>query len=659
VPHTVNSALWGKKDGGARPRVAVALIVAAVALAAPAIGRAADVPANLLSQAQANPDQSFQVIVQTAPSTLPPASTATDALTKSSRHAFDDALKAAQDASKKLDDLSKKVSDAAAKLADAQQKAARDPRKQSDVDRAQSDLNDAQAALAAAQAYAVLAQLALIQQQTRYTTSYGQAVSDIHSQYSIIPAVAAGVKGSDIVGLAADTSADVVAVTPDRPVTSTATENSQKWVDASGIKPFWASKQRGQALGRTPTIAVVDSGVDGSRVADFGGRMLGQVTLTSLQPNSPGDGRGHGTMVASLAAGGSDHRAGVDPDAPIISLDVLNDNGEGRTSDVIAAADWILANRLAYNIRVANFSLESAVDSSFLYDPLSQAVEKLWFNGVVVVAAAGNYADNGQASGVRYAPASDPFVITVGAVDIGNDGNTKNDVAAPWSAWGYTNDGFLKPDISAPGRYMIGACPQTATLCRSGGQDPKLLPQGYVQLSGTSFAAPLVSGAAAVLLALHPDWSPDQVKGQLMLTASPLPNAVPGSVGVGELNLKDALDSGRGKDANAVPPNPNLALDGFIAQTPAGAVFDAASWASTAQANASWNSASWASASWASASWNSASWNSASWASASWASASWASASWSSASWASASWASSAAGLSVRDNAALDGPGNG
>jgi serine protease AprX len=653
MPDTVESALWGKKDGGTRPRVVAAAVAAVVALAAPAVGRAADVPSQLLSQAQANPDASFNVIVQTAPSTLPPAASAVEEITKKNKHEFEDALKAARETSAKLDDLAKKVADAQRKLSDAAAKGG------NELAKAQADLSDAQAALAAGQSAAVLAQLALIQQQSRYVAAYGEAAADLHGQYSIIPAVSASVKGSDIVEMANSTDpSDVVAVTPDRPVTSTGNGNSQKWVDAAGVKSFWGSGQRKAALGRTPTIAVVDSGVDGSRVADFGGRMLGQVTLTSLAPNSPGDGRGHGTMVASLAAGSSSKWSGADPDAPIISLDVLNDNGEGRTSDVIAAADWILAKRFAYNIRVANFSLESAVDSSFRYDPLSQAVERLWFNGVVVVAAAGNYAVNGAQSGVRYAPASDPFVITVGALDIGNDSNTSNDVAAPWSAWGYTNDGFLKPDISAPGRYMIGACPASATLCQSGGQNPSLLPQGYVQLSGTSFAAPLVSGAAAALLALHPDWSPDQVKGQLMLTASPLPNATRGSVGVGELNMKDAIDPGRAHD-NTTPPNPNLALDAFVTGSANGPAFDAASWASAARANASWNSASWASASWASASWSSASWNNASWASASWNNASWASASWSSASWASASWATAIAGLAVADNAKNDGNGSG
>ena len=88
-----------------------------------------------------------------------------------------------------------------------------------------------------------------------------------------------------------------------------------------------------------------------------------------------------------------------------------------------------------------------------MYDPLDKAVEKLWFNGVVVVAAAGNYGDNGQPTTVAYAPGNDPFVITVGAVDTNGTGWTStDDTAAPWSAFGYTLDGFAKPDLGAPGR---------------------------------------------------------------------------------------------------------------------------------------------------------------------------------------------------------------
>ena len=113
------------------------------------------------------------------------------------------------------------------------------------------------------------------------------------------------------------------------------------------------------AVTAVPAIAVVDSGIDASRL-DFTGRVRAQVNLASLTPNSPGDGRGHGTFVAGVAAGAISGLAGAAPSAPIVSLDVANDAGQARVSDVIAAADWILANKTAHNIRVANFSLGAA-----------------------------------------------------------------------------------------------------------------------------------------------------------------------------------------------------------------------------------------------------------------------------------------------------------
>ena len=135
------------------------------------------------------------------------------------------------------------------------------------------------------------------------------------------------------------------------------------------------------------------------------------------------------------------------------------------TRDVISAADWILAHKNEYNIRVANFSLHSAAPASVFFDPLDAAVERLWFGGVVVVAAAGNYGVDGAPSDVLYAPGNDPFVITVGADDVNGSISTFNDFAAPWSVYGYTLDGFAKPELSAPGRYMISAVP--ADLARS------------------------------------------------------------------------------------------------------------------------------------------------------------------------------------------------
>jgi serine protease AprX len=441
----------------------------------------------------------------------------------------------------------------------------------------------------------------------------------------------------------------IIAITRDAPVRlSGGISNTQQWPFASGVAKGWSDITNG-SLGTPPAIAVVDSGIDAAR-SDFSGgaRVVKQVTMTSLPGNSAGDGYGHGTFVAGIAAGSASQYSGAAPSAPIVSIDVMDDQGMALTSDVIAAADWIVQNKSAYNIRVANFSLHSSAPASVFWDPLDRAVERLWFSGVVVVTAAGNYGVNGQPSGVLYAPGNDPFVITVGADDVSGSVSTNDDMAAPWSSYGYTIDGFAKPDLAAPGRYMIGPVPAASTLAVT--RAASVSAPGYIQLSGTSFAAPVVSGAAAYMLALHPGWTPDQVKGALMLTAKATPSAVPLSEGVGLLNAAAA-------SGVASPPNPNLALNAFLTTDPlTGApVFDAASWGSAARANASWGSASWGSASWGSASWGSASWGSAAWNAASWGSASWGTASWGSSSWGSASWGSASWGsTATADNAAED-----
>ena len=461
----------------------------------------------------------------------------------------------------------------------------------------------------------------------------GHALGVVRSLRSV-NAVAAQVTGRQLEKLLQ--RGDVYAITRDAKMKLSAYSNVAKWPQVAGVNGFWNPTSSGLATSsQAPAIAIVDSGIQANR-GDFSGQVRAQVSLTGLTPNAAGDGRGHGTFVASIAAGGGDNRAGSAAGAPIVSIDVMDDNGMAMTSDVIAAADWILANKDRYDIRVANFSLHSTVPSSFMFDPLDRAVEKLWFGGVVVVAAAGNYGEGNVASGVHYAPANDPFVITVGASDINDSTTPADDAAAPWSAYGYTDDGFLKPELGAPGRYIVGAVPATSTMALT--HPERKVGLNYMWMSGTSFAAPVVAGAAANLLARHPSWTPDQVKGALMLTARQT-SAQNRALGVGEVHAASA-------DKLTVPPNPNAALNAFLVTDPNGStvpVFDAASWASVAQADASWASASWASASWASASWASASWASASWASASWASASWAAqatedASWAAASWAAASW---------------------
>jgi len=428
---------------------------------------------------------------------------------------------------------------------------------------------------------------------------------------------------------------DGLTITPDAPTHSTGSFSSkQLWVPNTGIDKLWnapvsSGSTKTQSDLAAPTIAVVDSGVDTSKAADFGARVVQQVNLTTLPGNSPGDGRGHGTFVAGIAAGQAAGYAGASPRSNIVSLDVMDDTGTARTSDVIAAAQWILANKDKYNIKVANFSLHSSSSTSFTRDALDKAVEKLWFAGVTVVAAAGNYGLPNAPSGVPYAPGNDPFVITVGAADMDGNPSPNNDTAPQWSAYGYTNDGFQKPEVAADGRYMVGPIPMSSTLAVQ--KAASVVAPGYIQLSGTSFAAPIVSGIAAQILARNPGWTPDQIKGALMAGARPTPSAVKGSLGVGEVNaIKSVLMSS--------PPNPNKALDQFLTADPAGGsvpVFNSDNWESTVKANVSWDAVSWSDVSWGDSSLAAVSWGDVSWSDVSWgdgltsADVSWADVSWS------------------------------
>jgi len=392
--------------------------------------------------------------------------------------------------------------------------------------------------------------------------------------------------------------------------------SNQVWPTAEALRPFYSETD--QYRSATPTIAIVDSGIDKNRVDfDGGARVVAEQVITQLQPNSPGDGRGHGTFVAGIAAGSGANYAGAAPAAKLVSLDVMDDNGMARTSDVIAAAGWIYDHKDQYNIRVANFSLHSTVPSNFTKDPLDKAVEKLWFSGVTVVAASGNYGRPDGPSGVVFAPGNDPFVITVGAIDLDGSVRVQNHDIPSWSAYGYTYDGFRKPEISAAGRYMVGPIPVGSTLLAL--KPENAVGTGYMRLSGTSFAAPVVSGAAAQILARHTNWTPDQVKGALMKAARYVREAPPGSAGVGEVNAYKAANVNR-------PPNPNLALDAYLMPDPAGGgtpVFDAVTWSDSARGNSSWDAVSWSDVSWSDVSWTDVSWTDVSWSDVTWSDVTW------------------------------------
>lgn len=435
----------------------------------------------------------------------------------------------------------------------------------------------------------------------------GYGAGTLRTQLPLVGGIAATLPAARMSTLA---NTPGLTVSPDSTLQQTAFDNYsnvQLWPYLSGIAHLWTYQWN--PAPPTPTIAVVDSGVNTS-VPDLANRLLiPQVNLCTLAPNSPGDGDGHGTFVSSILAGVGSSHVGAAPNGKLISLDVINDQGMATTSDVIAAAQWIVDHHWQYNIKVANFSLQSTTPSHFVNDPLDKAVEKLWLSGVVVVTAAGNYGVDGQPTSVRYAPGNDPFVITVGALDNKGTLNRSDDTAAPWSTWGYTLDGFAKPDIGASGRYMIGAVPSGSTLL---GEFPNnVFSPGYLELSGTSFAAPVVAGAAAQLLALHPELTPDQVKGALMLGAEQTPAATPGSLGVGELNT--------GRSASLLGgtlPNPNAALENYLVYNWNVSTipdFDAASWESAIASNPNWDASSWETKWWTSASQETKWWTSVAW----------------------------------------------
>jgi serine protease AprX len=402
------------------------------------------------------------------------------------------------------------------------------------------------------------------------------------------------------------------------------------WRQTAGIVSLWGTVLNPAPA--SPAIAIVDSGIDATKVADFGTRVIAAVNLSSLAPGAIGDQEGHGTMVAGLAAGAAALHPGVAKTAPLVDVRTSDGDGQSLTSDVVAACDWILAHKSAYNIRVANLSMAGNTQTSFRIDPIDKAIEQLWFNGIVVVTAAGNHGTDGSAVDMSFAPGNDPFVISVGATDQHQTADSADDTIAPWSAYGHSLDGFAKPDLSAPGRYMVAPVPTTALF--SALLPDRVVAPGYMWMSGTSFAAPVVAGAAAQILARHPGWTPDQVKGALMLTARYLARAG-WAAGVGEVDAASA-------SSVVAPPNPNENLNAFVVTDPTtrAVSFDDTTWAATVSSNANWSSANWSSANWSSANWSSANWSSANWGSANWGSANWSSANWSSANWSSANWSS-------------------
>jgi serine protease AprX len=335
-------------------------------------------------------------------------------------------------------------------------------------------------------------------------------------------------------------------------------------------------------LGRGIGVAVVDSGINQDDdlgiylnapvyTEDFTGLMPARSGKNSSKLGGYGpDWYGHGQHIAgiigsngksSLCSNCTQSFLGIAPAASLINLKVLNANGVGSDSSVMAAIDRAIALKNSYNIRVMNLSLGRPVYESYTQDPLCQAVEAAWQAGIVVVVSAGN---NGRDSslgndgyGTINAPGNDPYVITVGAMKDMGTADGADDFIASYSSKGPTAiDHIVKPDVVAPGNLIVSLLAQNGTLALDNPENitaiaayqsnaprvgsipvqpdydataetqPPAVKVGagyskrYYTMSGTSMAAAVVSGAVADLLQATPGLTPDQVKMLLMQTAS-------------------------------------------------------------------------------------------------------------------------------------------
>ena len=445
----------------------------------------------------------------------------------------------------------------------------------------------------------------------------------------------------------------------------------------TGAQAYWKAGYTGKDV----DVAVIDTGVAPVDGLTAPGKVINGPDLSfDSQDESRRyvDLHGHGTHMAGIIAGrasAADRSAyagdttnflGMAPDARIVSVKVGDSEGAADVSQVIAAIDWVVQHRNdpGLNIRVLNIAYGTDTAQPYDVDPLAFAAEQAVRAGIVVVAAAGNAGFS--KAGTLADPAYDPYVLAVGASDANGTVSTDDDYVASFSSVGSASSGGSKsraPDILAPGAHII-------SLRAPGSYADVNFPEGYVNSalfrgSGTSQAASVVAGAAALILQQRPTITPDQLKKLLMNSATNLKGTAHSSQGNGELNLADALNRSTPKWAVSLPLSTgtgsleqsrgslHVANGGVTLQgekdifgkwfdSPAMAIAEAAasSWSDGTWNGSSWSGSSWSGSSWSGSSWSASSWSGSSWSGSSWSASSWSSSSWSGSSWSSSSWSS-------------------
>ncbi len=278
--------------------------------------------------------------------------------------------------------------------------------------------------------------------------------------------------------------------------------------------------------GRGVTVAVIDTGRYShsglNRNASGDNRVLAQYDAIrdELVWWESDDDNGHGGHVSAVIASSkssSGRYEGIAPGADLVLVKALDAGGRGTYAGVIRGVQWVIDNRDSYGIRVLNLSLSAEVRSHYWDDPLNQALMAAWDAGIVVVASAGNAGPDPMTVGV---PGNNPYVITVGAMtDSYTPQDAGDDRLASFSAAGPTYEAFLKPEVVAPGGHVRALMDDSARIAAL---HPELRDGGsYFTMSGTSQAAAVVSGIAALVLEADPTLTPDGVKCRLIASARP------------------------------------------------------------------------------------------------------------------------------------------
>ena len=325
----------------------------------------------------------------------------------------------------------------------------------------------------------------------------------------------------------------------------------------TGAEQVWDRSWMGHGYtGKNVTVAVIDSGVDVEH-PDFqnsrGTRVREQTFL-----KFGGDGFGHGTHVAGIIAGNGktftavggegNPTVGIAPKSNILSLRVLNDEGVGYTSTLIAAIAYATVYKEKFGVRVINLSLGHPVFESYLEDPLAMACAVAAARDIAVVCSAGNAgsSDGETVYGSITSPGHAPWVITVGATNTNGTVNRANDTIASFSSRGPTPiDGLMKPDLVAPGVHIVNCQPTGPDYLTDNYPVAYGLGDGtgehYMTLNGTSMSAPVVAGTLALMFEANPSLTANLAKAMLLYTAEKMTD--PGALdqGNGSLNVEGAV----------------------------------------------------------------------------------------------------------------------